>query len=51
MSARSIAFGIWLCGKYGIADAEISGQVPSASGSSIPSHNRRVEPLRPAWAS
>ena len=29
----------------------MSGQLPSGSGSSMPSHSRRVEPLRPAWAS
>ena len=51
MSARVISRGTWLCGKYGSGDADTSGQFPSGSGSSIPSHMRRVEPLRPAWAS
>ena len=51
MSRRSISRGTWLCGKYGSGEAEMSGQFPSGSGSSIPSHIRRVEPLRPAWAS
>ena len=35
-----------------MAEAEISGQLPSGSGwSSRPSHGRRVDPLRPAWPS
>ena len=51
MSGRAISRGVWLCGKYGSGEAEISGQLPSGSGSSMPSHSRRVEPLRPAWAS
>ncbi len=48
MSRRSIAFGVWLCGKYGMGDAEMIGQLPDASGSSIPSQRRRVDPFRPA---
>ena len=51
MSSRVISRGTWLCGEYGSGDADTSGQLPSGSGSSIPSHMRRVEPLRPAWAS
>ena len=51
ISRRSISRGTWLCGKYGSGEAEMAGQFPSGSGSSIPSHMRRVEPLRPAWAS
>ncbi len=51
MSLAVISRGTWLCGKYGSGDADRSGQFPSGSGSSIPSHMRRVEPLRPAWAS
>ena len=51
MSSRVISRGTWLWGEYGIGDAERSGQFPCRSGSSIPSHMRRVEPLRPACAS
>src|SRR5437762_3220855 len=51
ISPRVISRGVWLCGKYGSGEAEISGQLPSSSGSSMPSHSFRVEPLRPAWAS
>ena len=51
MSPRSIARGTWLCGRYGIGEAEISGQLPSCRGSSMPSHIKRVDPLRPACAS
>ena len=48
MSARVISRGTWLvAGRYGSGDGAISGQLPSGSGSSSPSHISFVEPLRP----
>jgi hypothetical protein len=47
MSTRLIARGIWFSGPYGIDEGAITGQFPSSSGSSIPSHMSFVEPLRP----
>ena len=51
MSARSIARGIWLRSDQGIAEAEISGQLASASGASISSQPSWVEPFAPEWPS
>ena len=34
-----------------MGELEMMSQLPSASGRSMPSHMRRVEPLRPAWPS
>ena len=52
MSARVISRGSWLTpGRYGSGDGAISGQLPSGSGSSSPSHISFVEPLRPEWPS
>src|SRR2546425_5940141 len=34
-----------------MGEAAMIGQLPSGSGSSMPSQARRVEPLRPAWPS
>ena len=52
MSARVISRGSWLTpGTYGSGDGAISGQLPSGSGSSSPSHISFVEPLRPEWPS
>ena len=36
---------------YGIDDGPQTSQLPSGSGSSIPSHISLVEPLRPEWPS
>ena len=48
MSARVIARGTWLRGRSrAAATGAITGQLPSASGSSIPSHISFVDPLRP----
>ena len=38
-------------GPYGSGDGPMTGQLPSGSGSSMPSHISRVEPLRPEWPS
>jgi hypothetical protein len=38
-------------GLNGTAEAAITGQPPSVSGTSIPSHMKRVEPLAPEWPS
>jgi hypothetical protein len=52
MSARVIACDHWLTpSRYCCGDAETSGQLPSSSGRSMPSHATRVEPLAPAWPS
>ena len=52
MSARVISRGTWLVpGRYGSGEGAISGQLPSGSGRSSPSHSSCVEPLRPAWPS
>ena len=52
MSARVIARDQSLTpSRYCCGDAEISGQLPCASGWSSPSHGTRVEPLAPAWPS
>jgi len=47
MSLRSIAFGTALRPDQAMADADITGQLPSASGASICSHPSCVLPLRP----
>ncbi len=52
MSARFIARDQSLTpSRYCCGDAEISGQLPSASGWSSPSHGTRVDPFAPAWPS
>ena len=52
MSARVISRGTWMTpGRYGSGDGAISGQLPSGSGWSSPSHSSCVEPLRPACPS
>lgn len=44
--------GVWLTpGRYARGEAATRGQLPSGSGWSMPSHMRRVEPLRPEWPS
>ena len=49
MSLRSIVRGTWLAGAHGIADAESTGQLPSASGASPSCQPTCVDPLRPEW--
>src|SRR3989304_3250518 len=46
MSPRSIARGTVLCGKYGIAEAAISGQFPDGSGSPLPPPRPPAAPPR-----
>ena len=49
MSARSISLGTALDADHGMAEADITGQLPSASGRSISSQPSCVLPLRPEW--
>lgn len=49
--ARPSSRGVWLEGLYGSGDGATTGQLPSGSGSSMPSHISLVEPLRPLWPS
>ncbi len=52
MSARVISRGTWLTpSTQGSGDGAISGQLPSSNGTSSPSHNSLVDPLRPACPS
>ena len=43
--------GTWPAGEYGTGDGPQTSQLPSGSGSSMPSHISLVEPLRPEWPS
>ena len=45
------AMDCWFAGEYGSGDGPHTSQLPSASGSSMPSHISRVEPFRPEWPS
>ena len=45
-SADDSSLGTWLAGEYGTADGPTTSQFPEGSGSSMPSHMSRVEPLR-----
>ena len=51
MSARVIGRGTWLTGDQGTSLAAITGQLPSSSGTSLPSQPSLVEPLPPEWPS
>ncbi len=51
MSARVIGAGTWLAGDQRTSPADITGQLPSSSGTSLPSQPTRVEPLPPEWPS
>src|ERR1700730_1330686 len=51
MSALVASRGTWQPAPYGSADGPMTSQLPSGSGSSVPSHISPVEPLRPEWPS
>src|SRR3954447_7752649 len=51
MSARVIGCGTWLTGDQRTSLADITGQLPSSSGTSFPSQPNLVEPLAPEWPS
>ncbi len=50
-SARVASRGTWQPAPYGSGDGPTTSQLPSGSGSSMPSHISLVEPLRPEWPS